>query len=92
MTPDEYKEARKGNWADSQDVENDPGEMGKKWLWESEDDAKRWLDHLRRNGEDGIIAEVLTAKPLADYPSFDHPPQGTAVHVPIEDLGPATRR
>lgn len=63
--------------------------MGSKWLWDNEGAARGWLDFLRRHGEDGILTQVPTRRPLSEYPSFGHPPQGTAYHVPIEDLGNA---
>lgn len=65
-------------------------ESGRKWLWATEDAARSWQAFLRQNGEESLITTVTTAKPLLAYPSFPHPPQGTAVHVPIRDLGLAT--
>lgn len=91
MSPQELEGASRGEWADGPFVVGDPNESGRKWLWTSPGDAKSWADFLRVNDEtDNVVAEVPTTKLLADYPQFDHPPQGPAVHVPIHDLGPAT--
>jgi hypothetical protein len=91
MCPQEVEGASRGEWVDGPFVVGDRNESGKKWLWTSPGDAKSWAEFLRSNGETGnVIADVATLKPLAEYPSFEHPPQGPAVHVPISDLGPAT--
>jgi hypothetical protein len=58
-------------------------------MWTNKEEAENWLGFLRQHGDDGIITEVPTRNPLDAYPSFPHPPQGTAVHIPIPDLGPA---
>ncbi len=91
MSPDEYAGARNGNWEDSGLVRGDPSEQGHKWLWGNRDGAESWLKFVQGNGEDSsFITQVPTAKPLAKYPAFDHPPQGPAFKVPIPDLGPAS--
>ena len=93
MSPEEYKGASQGDWADSDLVKGDPTESGSKWLWSTEDEVKSWKDFIESHGEEGIITEVPTRQPLMDYPSYPHPPhQGTAIHVPIEELGPAVKK
>jgi hypothetical protein len=89
MSPEEFADAAKGKWADSVLVQGDAVESGNKWLWKNKDEAQGWLDWIRKHGEDGVITEVPTMKPLDSYPNFPHPPEGTAIHVPIPDLGPA---
>ncbi|MCP4676282.1 MAG: hypothetical protein GY854_12380 [Deltaproteobacteria bacterium] len=92
MSTVEYKGASKGKWADSDLVKGDPTESGNKWLWGSEDDARSWKEFIEKHGEEGMITEVPTTRPLEDYLSHSHPPQGPAIHVPIEDLGPAVKK
>ena len=40
---------------------------------------------------DLLVASVPIAHAVSAYPNFPHPPEGTAVHVPIADFGPAKR-
>jgi len=89
MSSEEYAGASVGKWADSRLVAGDAAESGSKWLWTTEDAAKSWQTFVQQNGEEGLITTVDTAKPLSAYPNSPHPPQGTAVQVPIPDLGPA---
>ena len=89
MSRDEFNGASHGNWADSPLVRGDPSESGRKWLWKEKEAAERWADFLRKHGEDPIVTRVPVSNPIDSYPSFPHSPEGTAVHVPISDLGSA---
>ncbi len=89
MSPDEYRRAAKGDWNDSDLVAGDSTEMGRKWAWKDRSAAESWRDFCRRHGEDCEVYEVDIKETLDNYDSFDHSPQGIAIHIPIEDLGPA---
>jgi hypothetical protein len=87
MNSQEYAGASIGKWGDSSLVIGDPIESGSKWLWTTEGAAKRWQVFVQQNGDEGLLTTVTTIKPLSAYPTYAHPPQGTAVHGPIWDLG-----
>ena len=90
MSRQEYARARNGLWEDGP-YAGEAFETGLKWLWLTFEDAVRWRDYLESNGEvELIIAEVVTLKPIRGYHVFDHiVPPGSAVLVPISDLGKA---
>jgi len=91
MDMNEFANAKLGQWSDSPLVMGDPTEMGSKWLWNNPSAANSWMNQMMNAGEiDLVITQVPTTNPLPSYPSFPHPPQGTAYHVPIGDLGPAS--
>ena len=89
MSQEEFAGASQGQWADGAWVQGDLNEMGSKWLWTDEGAAQSWQEYVARNGDETIIAHVPTDQPLSAYEPFEHPPQGTAIHVPIGELGPA---
>jgi hypothetical protein len=91
MSEEEYRSASTGKWADSLLVAN-TDEAGVKWLWTSKKAAKAWCDKMVAAGEvDLVVARVPTAHRVVSYPRFPHPPEGTAIQVPISDLGVAER-
>ncbi len=92
MSNDEYIDASKGIWKDSDLVKGDKIEMGNKWLWDNPESAAKWKSLCDANGDKGqIITKVETINPIESYPAFPHAPQGTAYHVPIPDLIKASK-
>ena len=91
MSGEEYKNASSGVWVDSPLVAN-TSEAGFKWLWTSKKAAKIWRDKMAAAGEpDLLVARVPTVRGVKMYPRFPHPPEGSAILVPISELGPAER-
>ena len=95
MSEEEYQGASQGLWNDSNLNQGDEGEMGMKWLWEEQASAEQWREAMEASGNPDemgqIITMVPTAQDIGEYLSYPHPPQGTAFHVPIPELGPAER-
>jgi hypothetical protein len=81
------EEAMLGRWADGAD-----DWQGFKWAWGSSEEASKWLDFLRANGETGaIITRIDTLQDISMYQAFDHFPEGIARLIPLEELGKAIR-
>jgi hypothetical protein len=87
MDAAEFAQARLGRWADGAD-----DWQGFKWAWGSSEEASKWLDFLRANGETGaIITRIDTLQDISMYQAFDHFPEGIARLIPLEELGKAIR-
>ncbi len=87
MDAAEFAQARLGRWADGSD-----DWQGFKWAWGSSEEASKWLDFLRANGETGaIITRIDTLQDISMYQAFDHFPEGIARLIPLEELGKAIR-
>ncbi len=91
MSQEELAGARAGKYADSPYV--NPEQAGKKWVWQTEEQAQSWKALMEKGGEKPVITEIPTKRPLIDYEAFPHEtPPGPAYLVPVEDLGPAIPR
>ncbi|QDU08164.1 polymorphic toxin-type HINT domain-containing protein [Gimesia aquarii] len=90
MSPDEFKDASKGKWADSKLVKGDPAEAGKKWFWDNKASAEKWKKFLEKSGEKNlVIAKVRINGSMSQYDSFYHGAECTAFHIPLGDLAKA---
>jgi hypothetical protein len=89
MSEAEYAGAKLGEWADNL---NDLDWAGYKWVWENVDGANSWLRFLKNSGESGgIITKIDILQDISKYQGFQHPPQGIARVIPLEELGKAVR-
>jgi hypothetical protein len=88
MSQEELAGARLGRWESSP---GRPTEAGKKWVWETREQAARWKALMEEGGEKPVITQIPTKKPLSEYEVFPHEtPPGPAYLAPMEELGPAT--
>lgn len=83
----ELPSAQDGTWHDGPWTGRE--EAGKKWVWETQEEAERWQDFIVKNNEPpGSIVEIPIDNPITSYPNFPHrDPVGRAALVPISDLG-----
>jgi hypothetical protein len=88
MSGREFDNEKNGQYSDAPFTDR----PGRKWLWSSEDSARKWQDYLESHDEHGLITtKIPVAPPLDGYETHSLADKGigTSHAVPIIDLGPA---